>query len=381
MNFLSSKVISRLGAGFLSLGLSVSSVWAAKDVLETSSASTERGHQHLLLDVERTNKRLVAVGARGHILLSEDKGDSWKQVEVPVSVLLTAVDFADDENGWAVGHGGVILATNDGGYTWSRQFDGNAANQSIIRQAEAAVEALEARLESASEDEAADIEYELEEAQFGLEDAQFDAEVGASKPFLDVHFLSRTEGFAVGAYGFMFKTDDGGKTWQNYGDRVENIDRFHFNTITEIPGGALIVAGEAGVMFRSADDGETWETVDSPYDGSFFGLTPTGEADVVLAYGLRGNMFRSEDAGVSWDQVETNTESTLMGGSFDGSGKVSIVGNSGSVLSSTDSGRTFVESIRANRLGNVSLVFLSGRRMVVVGESGVSVTNPSGQNL
>src|SRR5262245_34615947 len=34
---------------------------------------------------------------------------------------LTSVAFVDPQHGWAVGSGGVILHTNDGGATWNRQ--------------------------------------------------------------------------------------------------------------------------------------------------------------------------------------------------------------------------------------------------------------------
>ncbi len=54
-------------------------------------------------------------GERGIVLLSDDAGVSWRQAKVPVSVSLTAVQFVDAEQGWAVGHLGVVLHTQDGG--------------------------------------------------------------------------------------------------------------------------------------------------------------------------------------------------------------------------------------------------------------------------
>ena len=35
--------------------------------------------------------------------------------------ILRAVSFADEEHGWAVGDGGVILASKDGGTSWQAQ--------------------------------------------------------------------------------------------------------------------------------------------------------------------------------------------------------------------------------------------------------------------
>lgn len=352
---------------------------AFPDVLDTPSRQTALADSSLLTDVAMAGQRIVAVGERGHIVYSDDKGETWTQASVPVSVLLTAVDFPSKDKGWAVGHGGAILHSQDGGVTWSKQFDGNQANQSMIAQAEKVVEELEAQVETASEDELGDIEYELEEAVFSLEDAQFDAEVGASKPFLDVMFTSATEGFAVGAYGFMFKTEDGGQSWMNYGDRIDNMDRLHLNAITRMGDGTFVIVGEAGSMYRSTDAGESWETLDSPYEGSFFGVIGTQQPETVLAFGLRGNLYRSDDSGLSWDPLESNTELTLMSAGINDSNYISIAGNSGIMLLSRDGGRTFEPNINDNRQANLALVYSDTRKLVTVGESGALLMRPSGK--
>ena len=54
----------------------------------------------MLLDVTAVGDRLVAVGTRGHVLLSDD-GESWRQVDTPVRAALTAVTSHGDEV-WAV---------------------------------------------------------------------------------------------------------------------------------------------------------------------------------------------------------------------------------------------------------------------------------------
>src|SRR5688500_13031183 len=64
----------------------------------------------LLLDLAVAGERLVAVGERGHVLLSDDRGSSWRQAKsVPTRIMLTAVFFIDAQYGWAVGHDETIL--------------------------------------------------------------------------------------------------------------------------------------------------------------------------------------------------------------------------------------------------------------------------------
>ncbi|KZY60103.1 photosystem I reaction center subunit IV [Oleiphilus sp. HI0071] len=366
------------------LGASVASVssnaLAFEGVLETPAMPSEKASDYLLVDIENVGSRLVAVGARGHILYSDDRGANWVQASVPVSVLLTAVDFVSADKGWAVGHGGVVLHSNDGGINWVKQFDGNKANESNIEQARAYIAELEFELDEVGGEDS-DLEYAIEDAEYALEDAQLDAEVGAAKPLLDVMFLDDKTGFVVGAYGFLFKTEDGGLTWANYGNRLDNLDRFHLNTIAELEGGALLIGGEAGILFSSSDQGESWETLDSPYDGSFFGLVPLEGRGQALAFGLRGNLFRTENAGESWEQLSSNTESTLMSGAFDGNRKVSIAGNGGVVVLSEDGGKTFSAYSREERLGHTALTYITRQRVALVGESGVELVTPSGKNL
>ena len=66
----------------------------------------------LFLDLAMAGSRIVAVGERGQVLLSDDQGATWRQAKsVPTRTMLTAVFFADREYGWAVGHDETILNT------------------------------------------------------------------------------------------------------------------------------------------------------------------------------------------------------------------------------------------------------------------------------
>jgi len=381
MNAIFTKFRVSLLAGAVTLGSISAPLLAVEDVLVTPSVKAEKAKQSLLLDIVKAGERLVTVGARGHVLYSDDNGGKWQQSTVPVSVLLTSVVFPDVHNGWAVGHSGVILHSSDSGETWKKQFDGNAANQMIITQSQNQINTLNGQMALASEDDIEDLEYALEDAEYGLEDAQADAGIGASKPLLDVFFMNDKEGLVVGAYGFIFKTFDGGASWENYGSKMDNPDRFHLNTITQIDDGVLLIAGEAGVIFRSEDSGETWESVESPYAGSFFGLVDSGEENGALAFGLRGNLFRTVDAGNTWEAVDSATESTLISAAHNGEGDITIVGNSGSVIYSDDGGRTFSETIRDDRLGVASVVYVTQNELIVVGEKGISRTSSAGINL
>lgn len=299
------------------------------DVISAPALSSDRIKSEVLIEVTTVGSRLVAVGAHGNIIWKEDK--DWLQADVDTSVLLTSIAFADEQNGWATGHHGVIIKTEDGGKSWQRQLDGFELMTLEEGYFEKRIEKLNEQLESTDdEDRIAELEWQLEEAQFQISNIEAAKEEGPSKPFLDLYVKDSQTVLAIGAYGTFLKTEDGGENWQVISGRLENPGGYHLNTIFG-QGDDLYIVGEAGLAFASYDGGESWETLDSPYRGSLFG----GHLDArgrVWVYGLRGNAFVSDDKGQSFTTIDTGTRVNLSAGTNTNQGTQLIVGHSGTIL-------------------------------------------------
>ncbi len=284
------------------------------DVLDTPSSLAPLAPRAPLNGIARAGSRLVAVGARGHIVYSEDEGRSWKQATVPVSSDLTAVHFPSARQGWATGHDGVILHSSDGGVSWVKQLDGRDA-----------VRVLASRSEHAG---AAGLGAEIQDL----------VQQGPDKPFLDVWFDDDTTGFVVGAFNLIFKTEDGGATWVPWVERTDNPKRLHLYAIRRIAGG-LFVAGEQGLLLKLDPREGRFVALRCDYRGTFFGLAGTPKA--IVAFGLRGNAYRSADGGATWQQIHTPVPTTLTAGTVTRDGRIVLVTLLGSVLVSSDDGGTF----------------------------------------
>ena len=77
--------------------------------------------------LEVRGPKLWIAGVPGsRILHSPDAGHTWQLQPTGQGLPIRAISFVDDTCGWAVGDLGVILATSDGGQTWSRQRAGGA---------------------------------------------------------------------------------------------------------------------------------------------------------------------------------------------------------------------------------------------------------------
>lgn len=363
------------------MALSAPSVFALADIIETPSRPTLLAAEHLLNDADRAGERIVAAGERGHIIFSEDEGKTWVQGQVPVSVTLTGVDFGTDTHGWAVGHSGVVLHSTDAGVSWDLQLTGIEAAELAIESRQEQIEELEQKIEEAPEEEKADLEWALDDLFFSMENMESDLEIGPVNPLLDVWFENENHGFVVGAYGMFLRTTDGGETWRDWSPKIDNPSAFHLNGITRITGGALVIVGEAGQIFVSVDDGENWEKRESPYEGSLFGAIGTGQVNEVLAFGLRGNMFLSTDLGKNWKVVPNEAGATLNNGVVADDGRITLVGNGGTVLMSTNGGESFRPYSRDDREGVMDVVPISGTNLLIVGEGGVKFTDARGKSL
>ena len=327
------------------------------------AARLPRAAQSIVLGVTQTESGFVAVGERGHVLLSTD-GHQWQQAEfVPVQATLTDVTAVGDRL-WAVGHDTTILYSRDGGQTWALQY--------------------------------------------------FDPEL--EMPLLDVHFFDRQNGLAIGAYGIYLLTDDGGTHWvrHNLADRVtseaidweeaaelledfgdEGFDDFdlfddddewydaesnfdrgcyefmecHLNALLDLGDGRLMIAAERGYGFRSVDGGDNWESFRFTYPGSMFGLIAVDKS--IIAYGLRGHVQRSDDFGDSWEILDSPIESSLLGASLDGEGRVFIVGASAARL--TYDPATGRLSATEDRLGSAysGVLFTVEGDRILIGAEGI----------
>lgn len=323
--------------------------------LQQPALPSAKASRAVLLGLTRAGARLVAVGERGIVLLSDNSGRSWRQASVPVSVSLTAVQFVDAEQGWAVGHLGVVLHSQDGGETWHKQLDGEAAAGLAVQAAERDVQQPGGARN-------------LQLAQRLMRD-------GPDKPFLDLYFRDRLHGFIVGAYNLIYRTDDGGQHWQAWMQHVDNPHGLNLYGI-RASGSDLLVVGERGLLLRSSDDGQSFQALASPYDGSFFGLLATRDGALV-AYGLRGNAWWSGDRGEHWRRLETGVESTLASAIELQDASLLLVSQSGERLLSHDQGRSFdsrqgpgtttVAAVQQAVDGSLVSVGLSG----VAGEQGV----------
>lgn len=307
------KILQLALSAMLTLLPGIAQATSYVDVLDLPAKPSALALRSPLLDVTRAGERLVSVGQRGHILYSDDAGQSWLQAQVPVSVDLNAVHFPTPQQGWAVGNDGVILHSSDAGATWSKQLDGRKIGELVLKYYSALAAAEPANEQWATL---------AGEGQRLLDE-------GADKPFLDVWFADERMGYAVGVFNLILHTRDGGRSWIPFQDRTDNPQGLHLNALG-FTGDALYIAGEQGLLRKWDSILERFIVLETPYQGSFFGIT--GKPGEVLVYGLRGHALHSRDGGYLWQNLSSELQISFCAALVDAQGRYRLFTQAGHQL-------------------------------------------------
>ncbi|MTJ80457.1 MAG: glycosyl hydrolase [Telmatospirillum sp.] len=343
---------------------------ASGDFLLQPALFSPKALRALLLGLARAGHRLVAVGERGVVLCSEDEGASWRQSPMPVSVTLTAVQFPTADRGYAVGHDGVVMATDDGGRTWSRRFDGNRSNALMEADASLRLERLQARGGATADETAL--------AENALDDARAAARFGPSHPLLGLWFESADRGVVVGSYGQIFRTADGGTTWESLGLRLDDADGLHLNAVTATSDGVWLVVGEGGRIYRSTDGGDHWTRTEVGGKGAFLGIKAWRDRDGksrILAYGFGGRVFRSLDDGRTWDSWAGCGERTVVDAVIGSDGQPMLVDGASTLVTGGFDGQACRATPLLSQAQTEAALPLAANRLALAGPGGIHMAS------
>jgi photosystem II stability/assembly factor-like uncharacterized protein len=165
--------------------------------------------------------------------------------------------------------------------------------------------------------------------------------------------------YAPGADGKLAKTSDGGRTWRTEGNVPTSADLLDVAVPTATDGYALDVDGG---LFHTTSGGRSWETL-----GTGSTRRPRAvlapDADTVLVVGPRG-IRRSVDAGETFKQVTSRAvlRTQLAGVATAGAGSAIFAWGPSALVRSTNRGRTWTPIPRPNRgIGIVHVAFASAK--------------------
>ena len=227
-----------------------------------------------------------------------------------------SISTPTDQIAWAVGTGGKIVRSEDGGKTWSRQKVSTIENLQGI--------------------------------------AAWDAQTAV----------------VVGNRGLAFHTTDGGKEWKP--SVVPKSDNPNKLLRVRVFGDTAWAVGEFGGFFRSDDKGATFTRVLPEKDSAFNAVTFRGQTGYVV--GEFGTMFKTTDGGTTWDPVTLENKVSLVAIDFRTDNDGVAVGLAGTLMTTSDGGATWhiIPDLTREHLFDVHWY---EDKWVVVGDKGVMITS------
>lgn len=306
-----------------------------------------------LVAITSDGTKLIAVGVHGVIALSSDNGVSWTQASVPVNLTVTGVYFASPKKGWATGHYGVVLETNDGGRSWKKVIDG----LNVID----ALNAVAASPPVGSSDA---------DAQLSIRVAKAFQRAGPNKPFLTTGSCGGGV-LAAGQQDIAMFSDNDGNTWKEWTSQINNPQFYNIYDILN-DGASTLLVGEGGLVLKGDSSCRNFNPVPGPYTGTLFGglVLKPGK---FFVFGITGGLFRTDDDGRTWKTIPMPSDAVITSAVVLHSGVVLLATLGGSLYLSDPGADQFHELPLSVPFQISDLAAASDGNVIAVGNGGVEI--------
>jgi photosystem II stability/assembly factor-like uncharacterized protein len=200
-------------------------------------------------------------------------------------------------------------------------------------------------------------------------------DTSVDQPLFSVAFKNAKVGWVAGLWSLLLKTEDGGKTWKaielqpppDGGKADRNLYK-----IWSGKDGILYIGAEHGTVLRSNDEGKTWVYIDTGYKGSFWTGMSTDNGLLYVA-GLRGSLYRSNDKGTTWSRQESGVESSITGLAENGQQLVGV-GLDGYWFEGKSDGSNFEGHQLADRDALTGIVKTRSGKFLLISKAGIRPT-------
>ena len=295
------------------------------------------------------NNTGYAAGNYGTILKTTDNGNEWTKLNTGISDKFASLDFIDANTGYAGGDDQLLLKTTDAGQTWTNLTLPSAPNFSL----------LDIKFIDANTGYVLGF-FIFNSTIWKTTDGgqSWSTQTTAGANYLNnLYFLNETTGFASGGSlgGEMIRTTNGGASWSLvYTDSYAKHSIVFLNSLTGYCG------SEQGRMYRTTDGGSTWNFVLSDggidvYSLNFINAT-TG-----FGFGTGSVYIKTTDGGSNWYEsqpVGASNSSQYFDAAVTPAGTIHAAGSFGAMVRSTNSGAdfTFKSSVTDGYVSDIEFI-------------------------
>lgn len=285
-----------------------------------------------------TRQKVWAVGRYGTILKSSNGGETWEKVSLPKVAKghdFTDVAFADKNHGLVIGDSrkfgnrNLFMVTKDGGAHWTpvrfRPKDGKLWHVALPTPTEAWA--------------VGDFGYIYYSSDGGMTWMQQNSpHTGAFIDASSVTFYDAKKGFVTTTDGFVLATSDGGENWI-----VSTSQDQGLNALAAFPAEERLWAfGKDGTILRTDSFGATWEILSKSNREHLLGVSFVSHRSG-WAVGTGATILQTSNGGLDWSRCESSVppDITFRGVFFVHASRGWVVGDQGKILTTGDGGQTW----------------------------------------
>jgi photosystem II stability/assembly factor-like uncharacterized protein len=266
---------------------------------------------------------------------------------------LNAVYFTDSKRGWIAGDGGLVLHTEDGGNTWTRQRieTRDAVNDIYFRDKEDGYLLAGSQIFT-TEDSG---------ATWQLQTRFLSQTFGGAEPELySVRFTSKKRGWVVGSLSrgddvvdsLVLNTTDGGVSWNR--QRVPVTDELiHLDFDGDKRGW---IVGSGGRILHTRDGGDSWQLQISGTTAALYHVDFQGD-EHGCAVGEKGTILLTDDGGDTWRKIGSPVSSTILSVKFVNGEEGWAIGRGGVILRTDDGGQSWLQQETRSKQNLYALYF------------------------
>lgn len=289
-----------------------------------------------------------AVGGGGIVLNTTNGGSNWNVQSTAGTNTLNAVYFKDENTGWVVSDGGYydtssVFHTFDGGTTWSPQIKISASTLNDVFFLDDNIGFAGGHTSYLS-----GLQSILLKTTNGGE--SWILSIDTLGPIRKIYFVNQNTGWVLSSwaemYGFwsaIFKTEDGGASWskklENHSGGPRGGDPAVFDIYFKDFNNGIAIGD---VVYRTTDGGDSWLDTLSFTQAATTNIF-VGQNNQITAVGWYGMIFKSLDGGVTWNAQNSGSTNSLYSVFFTDALSGWAVGDNGTIIHTTNGGVSFVK--------------------------------------
>lgn len=282
---ISSAVLFGLGTLAGALSLQAAAAEAKLEVLVSGTA------HEALFAMDFDGDRGIAVGARGDIQITADGGKAWTKSKIQTDLALLGVHL-DSTRVIAVGQGGsIFLKTADS--PWQQVDSGTTKRLFAVRSTASGTAvavgefgAIQLSHDGGKNWHALSIDWGQMGTDGGAEPHLYGVDIGADGAII-----------AVGEFGLVIRSTDGGGSWLR-----QNMATASLFAVEIRDDGVGYAVGQDGYALKTTDRGLTWLCIDVGSKAILNGVSSTSDGKVAIS--AMREMLTSGDDGRSWTALE-----------------------------------------------------------------------------